>query len=117
MGGIKYEHKVKAFLGTLNTKFFHANADFTTNTYASDLIGEGFASDNSRTIGMAGQMSISNTESFKLFKMVRPEDFIRLRTGGSRNNFYCDCYVHKQGHGFPNGQNFKKIKFKQANQF
>lgn len=113
MGGIKSEFRVKSFLGTLATKIFHANADLETNRYASDLIGEGYAEDASRTTTVAGEFSASQAISYKLEKMVRPEEFVGLKMGGPRNSFLVDSYMHLQGISFADGMNFKKITFKQ----
>lgn len=113
MGGIKSEYRVKSFLGTLATKIFHANADYETNTYASDLIGEGYTEDNSSTVTMAGEFSSSQAVSYKLEKMVRPEEFVGLKTGSPQNNFLVEGYMHRQGKAFHDGQNFRKITFKQ----
>lgn len=113
MGGAKSEYRVQAFLGTLANKFFHANADIETNNYASNLIGEGYTEDNSTSQTVSGQFSSTRSQSMKLEKMIRPEKFVSLKTGGPKNNFKVDCYYHRQGAPFSNGQNFKKLTFKQ----
>lgn len=113
MGGVKSEYRVKSFLGTLGTKIFHANADIETNIYASDLIGEAYTEDNSRSVTMAGQFSSTQGLSYKLEKRVRPEEFVSLKTGSPQNNFLVQAYMHKQGKAFHDGQNFRKITFKQ----
>lgn len=113
MGGAKAEFRVKSFLGTLGTKIFHANADIETNNYASDLIGEGYSEDISRTTTMAGSFSSSNSKSYKLEKIVRPEELVKLITGGKRNNFIVEGYMHKQGNPISGNFNFKKMMFDQ----
>ncbi|MBS0645190.1 MAG: TraM recognition domain-containing protein [Verrucomicrobia bacterium] len=113
MGGSKSEFRVKSFLGTLGTKIFHANADIETNKYASELIGDGLFEDTSETATAAGQFSASQTKSIKIQRIVRPEDFVRLRTGGSQNNFRVDGYLHVQGSTLKNGFNHLKIQFNQ----
>lgn len=115
MGGTKADYKVKAFLGTLANKFFHANADIETNKYASDLIGEAYVEDNSTSNTVAGTFSSSRSQSLKLEKIVRPEKIVSLKTGGPKNNFQIQCYMHRQGTPFSDGQNFKKITFNQSN--
>ena len=113
MGGLKSEYKVKSFLGTLATKIFHANADIETNKYASELIGEAYTEDVSRTATAAGSFSSSSTKSYKLEKMVRPEEITGLKTGGPVLNFIVEGYMHRQGRTFPNGLSFRKVSFKQ----
>ncbi len=114
MGGEKAQFKVKSFLGTLGTKIFHANADIETNTYASTLIGEAYTEDRSRSVTTASEnFSASKTTSYKLEKMVRPEEFVGLRTGGPRNKQRVEAYMHKQGTPFHTSLNFRKIVFQQ----
>lgn len=113
MGGIKSEYRVKSFLGTLGTKIFHANADVHTNQYASDLIGEGWDLDISKSLNVSGEFSAGKSESYKLQKMVRPEAFNLLRTGGPENNSIVDAYIHRQGALFSDGLPFSKLSFSQ----
>ncbi len=113
MGGNKSEYRVKSFLGTLGTKIFHANADIDTNRYASDLIGEAYVEDNTTTITSGDNFSSSKGSSYKLEKMVRPEEFVGLKTGGQLNHFLVDGYIHRQGQAFQRGVNFQKITFYQ----
>ena len=75
MGGTKADARVKSFLGTLSTKIFHANADIETNRYASELIGEDYFEELTRTSTAAGQFSSSKSKSLRLSKVVRPEEF------------------------------------------
>lgn len=113
MGGAKSEHKVSSFMGTLGTKVFHSNSDAQTNNYASDLIGSAYVEDESRGVTIAGKFSSSRNTSYKLEKMMRPEEFTNLRTGGKQNGFMVDGVVHRQGNLFHNGLSFKKITFNQ----
>lgn len=113
MGGTKSEYRVKSFLGTLGTKIFHANADIETNRYASDLIGEAYVEDQSNTSTMAGEFSSSKTSSYKLEKIVRPEELVTLKTGGPKNEYKVEGYIHRQGKTFSDGLPFRKITFTQ----
>ncbi len=112
MGGLKYEHKVKAFLNTLNTKIFHRNSG-ETNEYASALFGDAWVKDHSASTTMAGQFSNTRNTSYKLERMVRPEEFIGLKSGGPQNNCLVEAYIHRQGKAFPDGLHFRKIIIKQ----
>lgn len=114
MGGVKYEFRVKSFLGTLGTKMFHANADIETNTYASSLIGEAYTEDVTRQMTVAGDFQASKGTAYKLERMVRPEEFVGLRSGGPQNTYLVDAYMHIQGKPFPSGMNHRKVTFSQT---
>lgn len=113
MGGETANSKVKSFLATLNTKIFHANNDVETNTWASSLIGDGTIIDPSRTYSMGEKFSQSDTIKTKTEKLVKPEDFARLRTGGKQNSYKAEAYIHVQGDPLFDGENFNKVKFSQ----
>lgn len=114
MGGSNSEHTVKSFLGTLATKFFHSNGDIVTNNYASDLIGEAYSEEVSRTTTKIGDtFTVNETVSFKLEKIVRPERFAGLKTGGPGNGLQVEGYIHRQSNPFPDGMNHRNIRFKQ----
>ena len=113
MGGSKSDDRVKSFLGTLSTKIFHANADIDTNKYASELIGEAYMEDTSRTVTVAGDFSAGQTKSYKLERLVRPERLVSLKTGGPENKLQVEGMMHRQGKAFPDGFNRKLIKFRQ----
>lgn len=113
MGGANAEHKVKSFLGTMATKLFHANADIETNRYASDLIGDTFFLEKSSTASYVGTSSASETDSLKIDKKVRPEDFGRLRTGGEYNKDSVDAIAHFQSAILNDKLNHTKLEFSQ----
>lgn len=113
MGGAKAREKVNSFLGTLNTKFFHANADIETNRYAAELIGDTTWEEMSSTSTMAGQLSISRTKSQTIDRAVRPEHFVSLKTGGDQNQHLVEAVMHIQGMPLRGNSNQIKIKFDQ----
>lgn len=114
MGGEKGKFKVKSFLGTLGTKIFHANADIETNRYASELIGEAYQREESEsTASVAGKISVTTTVSSKLTRIVRPELFPMLSTGGPLNKHIVSAYILLQGKKFSNGHIFRKSTFNQ----
>lgn len=113
MGGEKADYRVKSFLGTLGTKIFHANADIETNKYASELIGEGYSEDLSRTATVAGSFSSSKSVSLQLERIVRAEELVSLKNGGAINSFLVEGYLHKQGNPISGLFNFKKMLFNQ----
>ncbi len=113
MGGEKSSQRVKGFLGTLATKIFHANADIETNRYASELIGDGFFINVTKGSTVSGQFSSTRNKSLKIDRIVRPEDFASLKTGGQLNGFQVEGYLHLQGAPLGNGQNHSKVYFDQ----
>lgn len=113
MGGEKSEYRVKAFLGTLGTKFFFANADTMSNQYSSELIGDDYYIDQSESVTTAESFSQTTGKSRKLERVVRPEKFVSLRVGGPLNDYMTECYIHRQGDCILNGQNHIKMKFNQ----
>ncbi len=112
MGGDQAEHKVKSFLGTLATKIFHANSDVETNKYASELIGDRWRNDVSTTAG-GEKMSFSRTESTKIDRYIRPEEFTRLKTGAAANDFETEAIIHFQGTILKTEENHIRIPFNQ----
>ena len=113
MGGDNSESKVKSFLGTLNTKIFHANSDVNTNEYASSLIGQEYRDDVSRSVSMAAEYSSSKSVSIRLEPMVRPEEFSKLKTGGKLNSHKSEAFIHVQGKIMTDKNNFMKVSFDQ----
>jgi hypothetical protein len=113
MGGEKSEFRVKSFLGTLATQIFHSNTDVSTNHYASELIGSDYKTNKSKTTSMGSSFSTSDTESKKLEKVVRPEQFVRLKNGGPLNDHDVTAIMYVQGKGFYSGFNHREVTFSQ----
>ncbi len=113
MGGALSQYRVKSFLGTLATKIFHANADIETNHYASELIGESYFENLQKGQTYGKDYSMSNSRSMILEKQVRPEEFVSLATGGPRNGFIVEGYLHSQGDTIFNDQNHILMRFNQ----
>ncbi len=96
MGGDSGKYHVQSFLGTLGTKIFHANTDNSTNQYASDLIGKDMmiAQSGSKTMGKNYSKTTGWSETRDY--LVRPEQFVFLRTGGAKNHYIVDGIMHCQ---------------------
>lgn len=116
MGGGKSEYRVKAFLGTLATKFFHANSDIESNRYASELIGDAYFIDETESITVGQSFSQSAGRSRRLERVVRPEEFVSLLTGGPLNLHLVEAYMYHQGDSIMNGHNHLKVTFDQEYQ-
>jgi hypothetical protein len=113
MGGQKAEYRVKSFLGTLNTKLFFCNQDADTNRYASELIGDAFFEDQTESVTVAQNFSQTRGKSLKLERLVRPEAFAKLKTGGPLNHHRVEAYFYLQGDGVLGGRNYLKMTFNQ----
>ncbi len=111
MGGVKADHRVKSFLGTLATKIFHANADIETNNYASELIGDNSFETTIQTTNDSGQPIIK--KEISTVRIAKPEKFIRLKTGGEQNGYNVNAYVHVQGSLLAESQNVNIKTFNQ----
>ncbi|OCX51928.1 hypothetical protein BEL04_18170 [Mucilaginibacter sp. PPCGB 2223] len=114
MGSDKTEYRVKSLLGNFGTKIFHANTCIETNKWASDLIGEAEVFNPSNSYGFTTkEVNRGTSEALQLKKVVRPEDFVRLKTGGPQNNYMVQAIIHRQGKPFPDGENYKRLTFYQ----
>jgi type IV secretory pathway TraG/TraD family ATPase VirD4 len=113
MGGEQSAYKVKSFMGTLATKLFHANADIETNEYASKLIGDGYTVKDSESSTVSGEFSSSRSVAYELARIIRPEQFIGLKTGGPGNQEKVEGIIHTQGKQLMPDMNHKKIRFDQ----
>ncbi|MBD2704701.1 TraM recognition domain-containing protein [Spirosoma sp. BT702] len=113
MGGQKAEYRVRSLLGNFGTKLFHSNSDELTNEMCSKLIGDAFFEDATESVTVAQNFSQTRGRSLKLERLVRVEEFARLRSGGPKNNLLVDGYLHRQGEVFANGFNHLKLTFNQ----
>lgn len=113
MGGQNGHAKVSGFLGTMATKFFHANADIETNRYASDLVGQMYFEKMDRGITASESFSASRNISINLEQVFRPEDFVTLRGGSAMNNFCVEAIAHRQGDPVIAGKNYGRVLFHQ----
>ena len=113
MGGQTAEYRVKSLMGNFGTKIYHSNTDELTNAAASTLIGDAFFEDQTESVTVAQNFSQTRGRSLKLERVVRPEQFVKLLTGGPKNNLRVEGYMHRQGESFANGWNHIKMTFRQ----
>lgn len=114
MGGKQSKHLVDSFLGTLGTKFFHANGDMQTNNYGSEIIGDAQFVESTISTNMNGSdFSMGKSKGVKFDRRVRPEHFALLRTGGLSNQFLVQAYVHLQSSHYSKSPNYFLITFNQ----
>lgn len=114
MSGDRAEHRVHSLLGNFGTKILHACSDTETAEWFSKLIGDSYFEDMSESVTVAQNFSHTKGRSLKLERLVRPEAFSRLLTGGPKNKLRVEAYMHRQGDTFPNGYNHMKLTFDQG---
>ncbi|MCK8491753.1 TraM recognition domain-containing protein [Spirosoma sp. RP8] len=115
-GGHSGEHRVNSLLGTFGSKLFHANSDIGTLNYGSALIGDAYFEDGSESTTMSDQYSQTKGRSWKFDRAVRPEDIVKLKTGGPLNQFIVEAYLHRQGDPLVKGRNYMRVAFDQRYQ-
>ncbi|GAB3732361.1 hypothetical protein GCM10028816_30440 [Spirosoma lituiforme] len=113
MGGQKAEYRVRSLLGNFSTKIFNTNTDETTNEFASKLIGDAFFEEKTKSRTASEQFSQTRGQALKLERVVRPEQFVNLRTGGPLNGLRVEAYIHRAGECFSSGFNHIKMVFNQ----
>lgn len=125
-GSEKGKAETDSLFANLNTKIFHANGDYVTNQFASNLIGrtrQHFANSSASqtnqdwaaaAIGMGppGQHSAGFSESYEF--EVQPGAFSELRTGGPENNWQVDAVLFQNGKRFnQSGRTWMPVTFNQ----
>jgi len=101
--GANARAEAEAFLGNLQTKFFGANGDPTTNNWAAESIGRtrqmnfygGMSEGGSKAGG--GGLNQSAGSSQVLEYVVQPQEFTMLRTGGEECDFHVDSIIFQGG--------------------
>ncbi len=109
------ENKAKALLANLNTKFFLANDDPITNTYAAELIGQKIYWRKNKGSSVGKEVNFSRGENQVFDHAVRPEDFHHLRNGGPKNLYQVEAYAVQTSRLFmASGSNVLKTIFDQT---
>lgn len=92
-----------ALLGNFQTKIWHANGDYVTNTYAADTIGQRVQRMGSEGITAGGASAGASTNfgsSEQMQYAVPPHMFARLKKGGVENNREVEAVVFQGGKVF-----------------
>ncbi|MEM9297172.1 MAG: TraM recognition domain-containing protein [Bacteroidota bacterium] len=117
MGSNNPEARTKSLLGNLNLKYFCSNADWDTNYWASQMIGEHLTetkSINSQEDRNTGQIVVSTSKSQQLRNRVTPDHYTTLKTGRQANNFVVEAIVFKAGKVWgQDKRNFAEVEFRQ----
>ena len=111
MGGQNAEAKARSLCGNLSTKIFCANGNFTTNKWASDMIGSHFIDTKSTSINFETGSKQSFNQHYH--PKVPIDHFTMLKTGRKENKFCVEAVVFQTGKTWLMGQNFEQISFMQ----
>lgn len=119
-----------SLFANLNTKILHANTDPVTNEWAASIVGRSlqqFANGNTSSssddtsgtafgldwLGHSKNTSAGFSESYEWD--LQPSTFLKLRTGGSANDWMVDGVVVQNGKTFAStGRNWLITSFEQA---
>ncbi|MEO9476827.1 MAG: TraM recognition domain-containing protein [Cyclobacteriaceae bacterium] len=112
MGGNEPRSKAKSLLGNLNFKIFASNADYETNKWASEMIGQKMTTlDN---VSISKDMELSKSKNQRLLPQVMPQEFTQLRSGRNANNYLVECIVFKAGKTWGKSKlNYALVEFSQ----
>lgn len=112
-----------SILGNLSTKIFHANSDFATNEWASNVFGADWqfygsvnsgASDNASDTGFSSGSSSGTSFSEQRRNILEPREFTLLAKGGEENDFIVEAIVHQAGRIWNStGENYIRVQFSQ----
>lgn len=116
MRGRGGDDAAKSLIANLQTKIFHANGHFETNSWAEQLIGKELRVFHS---GSASDASPFPTESqsanLQFAPKVSAHEFTTLRTGGPSNGGLIDAVVFQAGRPWQKSEtNHLRITYKQA---
>ena len=111
MGKNNPEARAKGLLANMGTKIFHANSDFETNQFASNMIGQDITAMGS----MSAQLKHGQTATLseQVLWQVPPHAFMTLKYGRKENDYMVEAYVVKTGPWAHMKKNFIKVEFPQ----
>ena len=117
MGNNQAQARTKSLLGNMNLKYFASNADFDTNRWASDMIGEHWVDIN--TLNYDDNSELKNkTQRPERRRKVEIDEFTTLKTGRSINKFIVEAIVFKAGKTWGGGEdNYALVEFKQKQNY
>lgn len=114
MPGKNAVYSTNSLLGNLNTKIFHANDDYATNSWASKAIGNKIEQMRSGGASIIGDRENNYNMGFSetILPILEPNKFRFLQTGGADNRFIVEGIVLVTGKSFSN-EPFLRGFFKQ----
>lgn len=113
--------KVDALMSCLQTKIFHQNGDYETNSWASKTIQKlpmTVRSESSpKDVFFSGSVRKTVTESTQWEDDVPGRVFLNLKSGGPENKFLVEGIVFFPGRKFSNGKPWMKAIFDQRKNY
>lgn len=112
MSGKNARENTNNLFDNLNLKYLCSNSNYTTNLWASNMIGQHLVDFENISIG--ADKKISKTKNQQMMHRLTPDFFTTLKTGRKRNNNIIECIVFKTGRLFGRKkQNYLLTPFKQ----
>ena len=112
MGNEQPQARTKSLLGNLNMKYFASNADFETNKWASDMIGQHLV--DLENLSISKDMELSKSKNQRLMPRIMPDHFTTFKTGRKANNYKVEAVAFKAGKVWGRDkQNFAIVQFDQ----
>ncbi|AXG72971.1 hypothetical protein DVK85_01470 [Flavobacterium arcticum] len=113
MGGTNAQEKAKSLLGNLNLKFFFSNGNYSTNTWAANMIGKHLV--DYENFSMDADHKITKSKNQHREYRITPDYFTTLKTGRKVNKYIVEAIVFKAGRTWGREQlNFAKVGFRQG---
>lgn len=103
--------KARSLVGNLSTKIFCANSNYTTNKFASDMIGRHFIDTTNTSISFEEGSKQSFNQAYH--PKVPTDHFTTLKTGRKENEYKVEAIVFQNGKTWKSGQNFAEVTFSQ----
>lgn len=125
-GADKGRQEAMALIGCMGTVICFANACKETNEHFAALAGHelqtlyGGSSDGTEPFDPIGYAlgtwtpKVSASFSQQMLPLLKPQEFLGLRTGGPRNRFLCDAVVFAANRTFAGGRAFKRVTLNQV---
>ena len=112
-GGAEAEARTHSLMANMSHKFFHANTDFKTNQWASDVIGKDLKIMKSFSAQSSGNDKSSASGRYEYQYLVQPLEFQFLAQGGEIYDYVTECICTAWRVFEDTGQNFTRCRFYQ----
>jgi type IV secretory pathway TraG/TraD family ATPase VirD4 len=110
MGGNQAQERARSLLGNLNLKYFCSNGNYSTNLWASNMIGKHLV--DYENLSISADKKISKTKNQQLIHRITPDFFTTLKTGRKRNKYIVESVVFKVGRFWRREKvNFTLVRF------
>lgn len=112
MSGNQAKERTRSLLGNLNLKYFCSNGNYSTNIWASNMIGQHLV--DYENLSISADKKINKTKNQHLMHRITPDFFTTLKTGRKINKYLVESVVFKAGRTWRKEQNnFALVGFEQ----